>query len=260
MIRHASDGKPFAALVFKIMTDPCIRSVGDLPLFRNFEIRRFGLQRGQAAQEPHQASTAHACQQARRHQEILAGDICAAVGLTVSTGDTICDIESPVVLSVDRLPHAGVQLAVEPKTKADQEKLGMAIQKLAQEDPTFRVNTDPETSRAMLSGMGELQLEIIVDRMMRKVVCSQRRQAAGSVSRNHSQECPAEPAREADRRPQTIRARQDEVEPFPGGGFEFVDEVTGGRVPEAAIKPAEAGMKRSRAAILARLSHVRCSR
>ena len=102
-------------------------------------------------------------------QEIFAGDICAAVGLrTVSTGDTICDDKSPIILESIDFPTPVIQLAVEPKTKADQEKLGMAIQKLAQEDPTFRVNTDPETGQTILSGMGELHLEIIVDRMMRE--------------------------------------------------------------------------------------------
>ena len=102
-------------------------------------------------------------------QEILAGDICAAVGLkTVSTGDTICDDDIPIVLESIDFPTPVIQLAVEPKTKADQEKLGMAIQKLAQEDPTFRVTTDPETGQTILSGMGELHLEIIVDRMMRE--------------------------------------------------------------------------------------------
>ena len=102
-------------------------------------------------------------------QEIVAGDICAAVGLkTVSTGDTICDDEHPIVLESIDFPMPVIQLAVEPKTKADQEKMGMAIQKLAQEDPTFRVNTDPETGQTILSGMGELHLEIIVDRMMRE--------------------------------------------------------------------------------------------
>ena len=102
-------------------------------------------------------------------QEILAGDICAAVGLkTVSTGDTICDDEHPIVLESIDFPTPVIQLAIEPKTKADQEKMGMAIQKLAQEDPTFRVNTDPDTGQTILSGMGELHLEIIVDRMMRE--------------------------------------------------------------------------------------------
>ena len=102
-------------------------------------------------------------------QEIMAGDICAAVGLkTVSTGDTICDEDHPIALETIDFPTPVIQLAVEPKTKADQEKMGMAIAKLAQEDPTFRVNTDPETGQTILSGMGELHLEIIVDRMMRE--------------------------------------------------------------------------------------------
>src|SRR5204862_4434352 len=103
-------------------------------------------------------------------QEIYAGDIAAAVGLkTVATGDTICDDESPIVLESIEFPTPVIQLAVEPRTKADQEKLGMAIQKLAQEDPTFRVATDPETGQTILSGTGELHLGIIVDRLMREI-------------------------------------------------------------------------------------------
>src|SRR6201999_336311 len=101
--------------------------------------------------------------------EIMAGDICAAVGLkTVSTGDTICDEKAPIILEKIDFPTPVIQLAVEPKTKADQEKMGMAIAKLAQEDPTFRVNTDPETGQTIIAGMGELHLEIIVDRMQRE--------------------------------------------------------------------------------------------
>ncbi len=101
--------------------------------------------------------------------EVLAGDICAAVGLkNVVTGDTICDEKAPILLESIDFPEPVIQLAIEPKTKADQEKLGVAIQKLVQEDPTLRVNTDPETGQTILAGMGELHLEIIVDRMQRE--------------------------------------------------------------------------------------------
>ena len=178
-------------------------------------------------------------------QEILAGDICAAVGLkTVSTGDTICDDDHPIVLESIDFPTPVIQLAVEPKTKADQEKLGMAIQKLAQEDPTFRVDTDPETGQTILSGMGELHLEIIVDRMMREfgvgANVGKPQVAYRETIRKHAGS--RRPARHADRRPRPVRARQD-----PGGaaacgsGFEFVNEMYGGTVPKEYIDPTEAG-------------------
>ena len=170
IIRHASDSEPFSALVFKIMTDPY---VGQLAFFRVYSGT---LKAGDSVYNVAKRRKERIGRLLRMHankreeiQEILAGDICAAVGLrTVSTGDTICDDQSPVVLESIDFPTPVIQLAVEPKTKADQEKLGMAIQKLAQEDPTFRVNTDPETGQTILSGMGELHLEIIVDRMMRE--------------------------------------------------------------------------------------------
>ena len=125
-------------------------------------------------------------------QEILAGDICAAVLKNVSTGDTICDEKKPILLENIDFPEPVIQLAIEPKTKADQEKLGMAIQKLVQEDPTLRVNTDPDTGQTILAGMGELHLEIIVDRMQREFnVGRQRRQAAGGLSRDHPRQQPS---------------------------------------------------------------------
>ena len=170
LIRKASDSEPFSALVFKIMTDPY---VGQLAFFRVYSGT---LKAGESVYNVAKGRKERIGRLLRMHankreeiQEILAGDICAAVGLrTVSTGDTICDDDHPIVLESIDFPTPVIQLAVEPKTKADQEKLGMAIQKLAQEDPTFRVNTDPETGQTILSGMGELHLEIIVDRMMRE--------------------------------------------------------------------------------------------
>ena len=140
----------------------------------------------------------------------MAGDICAAVGLkTVSTGDTICDDRAPIVLESIDFPTPVIQLAVEPKTKADQEKLGMAIQKLAQEDPTFRVNTDPETGQTILSGHGRAAPRNHRGphdaRIRRRRQC---RQAAGGVSRDHPQESGSgRPAREAVGRPRPVRRR-----------------------------------------------------
>ena len=170
LTRKADDKEPFSALVFKIMTDPY---VGQLAFFRVYS---GVLNSGESVFNVAKGRKERIGRLLRMHankreeiQEIRAGDIAAAVGLrTVSTGDTICDDKHPIVLESIDFPTPVIQLAVEPKTKADQEKLGMAIQKLAQEDPTFRVNTDPETGQTILSGMGELHLEIIVDRMMRE--------------------------------------------------------------------------------------------
>jgi elongation factor G len=180
-------------------------------------------------------------------QEILAGDICAAVGLrTVSTGDTICDDVHPIILESIDFPMPVIQLAVEPKTKADQEKLGMAIQKLAQEDPTFRVNTDPETGQTILSGMGELHLEIIVDRMMREFGVGAnvgKPQVAYRETIRKSAEAEGRHIKQTGGHGQYghVKIR---VEPLPtGGGFEFVNEITGGRVPREYINPTEVGIK-----------------
>jgi elongation factor G len=146
--------------------------------------------------------------------------------------------------SID-FPVPVIQLAVEPKTKADQEKLGMAIQKLAQEDPTFRVNTDPETGQTILSGMGELHLEIIVDRMMREFGVGAnvgKPQVAYRETIRKNAEAEGRHVKQTGGHGQYghVKIR---VEPFPGGGFEFIDDVTGGRIPKEYIKPTEAGIK-----------------
>jgi elongation factor G len=248
LVRHASDSEPFSALVFKIMTDPY---VGQLAFFRVYSGT---LKSGEHVFNVAKSRKERVGRLLRMHankreeiQEIVAGDICAAVGLkTVSTGDTICDDEHPIVLESIDFPMPVIQLAVEPKTKADQEKMGMAIQKLAQEDPTFRVNTDPETGQTILSGMGELHLEIIVDRMMREF----------SVGANVGK--PQVAYRETIRKNAEAEGRHVKqtgghgqyghvkirVEPLPSGtGFVFENDVTGGRVPKEYINPTEAGIK-----------------
>src|ERR1700721_1786112 len=162
-------------------------------------------------------------------QEIVGCDFRAAVGLkTVSTGDTICDEDHPIALERIDFPTPVIQLAVEPKTKADQEKMGMAIAKLAQEDPTFRVNTDPETGQTILSGMGELHLEIIVDRMMREFGVAANvgkpQVAYRETIRKHA-EAEGRHIKQSGGRGQygVVKIR---VEPLPtGSGFEFVNDV-----------------------------------
>jgi elongation factor G len=247
LVRHASDAEPFAALVFKIMTDPY---VGQLAFFRVYSGT---LKSGDSVFNVAKGRKERIGRLLRMHankreeiQEILAGDICAAVGLrTVSTGDTICDDEHPIVLESITFPTPVIQLAVEPKTKADQEKLGVAIQKLAQEDPTFRVSTDPETGQTILSGMGELHLEIIVDRMMREFGVGAnvgKPQVAYRETIRKSAEAEGRHIKQSGGHGQygVVKIR---VEPFPGGGFEFVNDITGGRIPKEYINPTEVGIK-----------------
>jgi elongation factor G len=178
-------------------------------------------------------------------QEIRAGDICAAVGLkTITTGDTICDEEKPIVLEAIDFPTPVIQLAVEPKTKADQEKMGMAIAKLAQEDPTFRVNTDPETGQTILSGMGELHLEIIVDRMMREfgvVANVGKPQVAYRETIRTTAEYDYTHKKQTGGSGQYARAKL-RVEPDPGKGFEFENEVKGGNIPKEFIPAIQKGV------------------
>jgi elongation factor G len=248
LTRKASDSEPFAALVFKIMTDPY---VGQLAFFRVYSGT---LKSGESVYNVAKGRKERIGRLLRMHankreeiQEILAGDICAAVGLrTVSTGDTICDDQHPIVLESIVFPTPVIQLAVEPKTKADQEKLGMAIQKLAQEDPTFRVNTDPETGQTILSGMGELHLEIIVDRMMREFGVGAnvgKPQVAYRETIRKNAEAEGRHIKQTGGHGQYghVKIR---VEPLPSGaGFEFENEVTGGRVPKEYIAPTETGIK-----------------
>ena len=170
VVRKPADNEPFSALVFKIMTDPF---VGQLCFIRLYSGK---LNAGDSIYNVTKGKKERIGRLVKMHankreeiQEIFAGDICAAVGLKqVVTGDTICDEKSPVLLETITFPAPVIQLAIEPKTKADQEKLGVAIHKLATEDPTLHVSTDPETGQTILAGMGELHLEIIVDRMQRE--------------------------------------------------------------------------------------------
>ena len=168
--RPADDKAPFAALAFKIMTDPF---VGQLTFIRVYSGH---LNQGDSVHISARSRSERIGRLLKMHAnkreditEIYAGDICACVGLRhVTTGDTICDEKHPVVLESIEFPAPVISVAVEPKTKGDQEKMGVALGKLAQEDPTFKVNTDPDSGQTIISGMGELHLEIIVDRMMRE--------------------------------------------------------------------------------------------
>ena len=244
--RKASDDEPFAALVFKIMTDPYS---GQLAFFRVYSGK---LNAGESVYNVAKGRRERVGRLMRMHAnkreditEIMAGDICAAVGLkTVSTGDTICDEKAPVTLERIDFPTPVIQLAVEPKTKADQEKLGMAINKLAQEDPTFKVNTDPETGQTILSGMGELHLEIIVDRMMREFGVAAnvgKPQVAYRETIRQTAEYDYTHKKQTGGSGQYARTKL-RVEPVPGKGYEFENEIRGGNIPKEFIPAVEKGV------------------
>jgi elongation factor G len=170
LIRRAADDEPFAALVFKIMTDSFVGQLAFLRLYSGW------LKTGDSVYNPRRDRRERVGRLLKMHAnkreeigEVFAGDIAAAVGLrSVSTGDTICAESAPIVLEAMDFPAPVISVAIEPKTKADQEKMGSALAKLTQEDPTFKVHTDPDTGQTLISGMGELHLEILVDRMVRE--------------------------------------------------------------------------------------------
>jgi elongation factor G len=244
--RKASDSEPFAALVFKIMTDPF---VGQLCFIRVYSGK---LSAGESIYNVSKGRRERVGRLVKMHankreeiQEILAGDICAAVGLkNVVTGDTICDENDPVVLESIIFPAPVIQLAIEPKTKADQEKLGVAIHKLATEDPTLHVSTDPETGQTILAGMGELHLEIIVDRMQREFNVGAnvgKPQVAYRETIRQRAEYDYTHKKQTGGSGQYARVKL-RVEPDPEKNFEFENEVTGGNIPKEFIPAIEKGV------------------
>jgi elongation factor G len=247
-VRHASDDEPFAGLVFKIMTDPF---VGQLAFFRVYSGQA---QTGATIYNSTKDYSERVGRLLKMHankreeiKEVYAGDIAAAVGLkNVSTGDTICDKRHPIVLEGIEFSAPVIAVAIEPKTKADQEKLAIALGKLIREDPTFKVHTDPDTGQTIIEGMGELHLEILVDRMVREFgvaanvgkpqvayreTIRQRAAAEGKFIRQtggHGQYGHVKIA----------------IEPnAPGAGFVFENEIVGGAIPREYIAPAEQGIR-----------------
>jgi elongation factor G len=179
-------------------------------------------------------------------KEVWAGDIGAAVGLkSVTTGDTICDRDKPIVLETMTFPEPVIAVAIEPKTKVDQEKMGQALAKLMQEDPTFKVHTDIETNQTIIRGMGELHLEIIVDRMVREFGVAAnvgKPQVAYREAITRKSEAEGKFVRQSGGKGQFGHVKM-RFEPLEGGGFEFVNEIVGGSVPREFIKPTEQGIK-----------------
>jgi elongation factor G len=243
--RKADDKEPFAALVFKIMTDPF---VGQLAFIRVYSGRLgagdsiFNVAKGRKERIGRLVKM-HANKR-EEITEVLAGDICAAVGLkSVSTGDTVCDEKAPVILENIDFPAPVIQLAVEPKTKADQERLGMAIAKLVQEDPTLHVSTDPDTGQTILAGMGELHLEIIVDRMQREFNVGAnvgKPQVAYRETIRNIAEADYTHKKQTGGSGQYARVKL-RVEPLESGEYEFVNEIRGGSIPKEFISAVEKG-------------------
>jgi elongation factor G len=247
-MRKPDDKEPFSGLAFKIMADPF---VGQLTFVRVYSGQ---LKTGDSVQNVRTGKTERIGRLLKMHankreeiSEILAGDICAAVGLkNVSTGDTICDERHPIALESIEFAVPVISVAVEPKTKADQEKMGMALGKLAQEDPTFKVHTDPDSGQTIISGMGELHLEIIVDRMMREYKVEANvgkpQVAYRETIRKHA-EAEGKYIRQTGGRGQYGHAKI-KLDPQPAGtGYEFVNEIIGGSVPKEFIKPIDQGIQ-----------------
>jgi len=246
--RQASDAAPFSALAFKIMTDPF---VGQLTFIRVYSgVMAAGTTVYNATKQKSERLGRLLQMHANKREEIkevYAGDIAAAVGLkTVTTGDTICDEKKPVVLEAMDFPEPVISLAIEPKTKADQEKLGHGLGKLMAEDPTFRVKTDPATGEVVISGMGELHLEIIVERLRREFnveSSSGRPQVAYKETLTRAADGEMKYAKQTGGRGQYGHAKIHLYPGEPGSGYVFQNKISGGSIPKEFIKPIDEGIK-----------------
>jgi len=246
--KHSSDDEPFAALAFKIMTDPYVGRLTFLRVYSGvLKSGSYVINSTNGKKERISRLVQMQADDRTEISEVYAGDICAAVGLKdTTTGETLCDEKNPVILEKMTFPTPVISVAIEPKTKADQDKMGIALQKLAEEDPSFQVKSDPETGQTIISGMGELHLEIIVDRMLREF----------KVDANVGK--PQVAYRE------TIRGNADQDSKFirqSGGkgqyghvkikiepaeenaGFVFENKIVGGSIPKEYIEPARRGME-----------------
>ena len=246
--RRADDSEPFSALGFKIMTDPFVGQLSFIRVYSGV------LQSGSYVYNSAKGKRERIGRLLKMHansreevKEVFAGDIAAAVGLKyTTTGDTLCDESNPVVLESIEFPEPVISIAIEPKTKADQEKLGISLQKLASEDPSFRVKTDEETGQTIISGMGELHLEIIVDRLLREFKVDAnvgKPQVAYRETIGKKVKVEGKFVRQSGGRGQYGHVWL-EVEPQePGKGYEFVDAIKGGVVPREYIPAVDKGIQ-----------------
>ena len=246
-VRKASDDEPFSALAFKIATDPF---VGKLCFFRVYS---GSLSAGGPVYNSSKDNTeriGRILQMHANHRQdidvVYAGDIAAAVGLrNTTTGDTLCDPKHPIILESMEFPEPVIHVAIEPKTKAGQEKMGIALAKLAEEDPTFRAYTDEETGQTIIAGMGELHLEIIVDRLLREFKVEAnvgKPQVAYKETIRRNAESDTKYARQSGGKGQYghVKIR---IEPNPGKGYEFANEIVGGAIPKEYIPAVDQGIQ-----------------
>ena len=246
-VRHSSDTEPFSALAFKIATDPF---VGKLCFFRVYSGT---LTAGSSVYNSTKDNTERIGRIVQMHanhrqdlEMVYAGDIAAAVGLkNTTTGDTLCDEKHPIILESMEFPEPVIRVAIEPKTKAGQEKMGIALAKLAEEDPTFKAYTDEETGQTIIAGMGELHLEIIVDRLLREFKVEAnvgKPQVAYKETIRKNADSDMKYARQSGGKGQYghVKIR---IEPNPGKGYEFVNAVVGGTVPKEYIPAVDQGIQ-----------------
>jgi len=247
-VRHSSDAEPFSSLAFKIMVDPF---VGKLAFFRVYSGT---LQSGSYVLNSTKNKKERIGRILQMHansreeiNEVYSGDIAAAVGLKdTTTGDTLCDPAHPIILESMEFPEPVISVAIEPKTKAAQEKMGVALQRLSEEDPTFRVRTDEETGQTIISGMGELHLEIIVDRLLREFKVEATvgaPQVAYRETIRQSVDIENKYAKQSGGRGQYGHVKIRMIPQEPGAGYEFVNNIVGGAIPKEYIGPVDTGIQ-----------------
>ena len=246
--RHSSEDEPFSALAFKVMTDPY---VGRLTFLRVYSGKltagSYVLNATNGKKERISRLVQMYADQRNEIQEVYAGDICAAVGLKdTTTGDTLCDEKAPIILEKMTFPEPVISVAIEPKTKADQDKMGIALQKLAEEDPSFRVKSDTETGQTIISGMGELHLDIIVDRLLREFKVDAnvgKPQVAYRETIRGNADQDSKFIRQSGGKGQYGHVKI-QIEPAEeNAGFVFENKIVGGAIPKEYIEPARKGME-----------------
>ena len=246
-VRHSSDEEPFAALAFKIATDPFM---GKLCFFRVYSGTVEAGTTVYNSVKDSRERLGRILQMHANHREdidiVYSGDIAATVGLkNTTTGDTLCDAKNPIILESMNFPEPVIRVAIEPKTKAGQEKMGIALQKLAEEDPTFRCYTDEETGQTIIAGMGELHLEIIVDRLLREFKVEAnvgKPQVAYRETIRATASSDTKYARQSGGKGQYGHVKIN-IEPNPDKGYEFVNNIVGGAIPKEYIGPVDAGIQ-----------------
>ncbi len=246
--RHSSDSEPFSALAFKVMTDPYVGRLTFLRVYSGvITSGSYVLNATNGKKERIARLVRMYADQRLEEQEVYAGDICAAVGLKdTTTGDTLCDEKAPIILERMTFPEPVISVAIEPKTKADQDKMGVALQKLAEEDPSFRVKSDTETGQTIISGMGELHLDIIVDRMLREFKVEAnigKPQVAYRETIRGTADQDSKFIRQSGGKGQYGHVKVKISPAEENAGFVFENKIVGGAIPREYIEPARKGME-----------------